>query len=75
MILEIWTVSIIILIVTYVILQGNISAKIVLESLFPTTFANNWYMTCYLLFYAIHPLLNKITTFKKSSFLGALHLS
>lgn len=60
MILEIWTVSIIILIVTYVILQGNISAKIVLESLFPTTFANNWYMTCYLLFYAIHPLLNKI---------------
>lgn len=34
--------------------------KLIVKSLFPTLFANNWYMTCYLLFYPIHPYLNKI---------------
>lgn len=60
MLTEIWAVSIIILILTYVQLHGNISGKIMIMSIFPTLFCNNWYMTCYLLFYPIHPVLNGI---------------
>lgn len=60
MVIEIWVVSIVIFIITYIILHGNISIGIIISSLFPTTFGNNWYMTCYLLFYPIHPILNSI---------------
>ena len=59
-VIEIWGVSIVIFIITYIILHGNISIEIIISSLFPTTFGNNWYMTCYLLFYPIHPILNRI---------------
>lgn len=58
MVIEIWVVSIVIFIITYKILY--ISIGIIISSLFPTTFGNNWYMTCYLLFYPIHPILNSI---------------
>lgn len=57
---EVWFVSIVILVVTLFIRQGNISSTFIICSLFPTTFTNNWYITCYLLFYPIHPLLNII---------------
>lgn len=60
MLIEIWTISIIIMVMSYVLLHGRISTKILINSIFPTTFANNWYMTCYLLFYPIHPILNNI---------------
>ena len=60
MLVEIWVISIIILVITYVILHGGIPAKMIIKNLFPTLFMNNWYMTCYLLFYPIHPLLNKL---------------
>lgn len=60
MVIEIWVVSIVIFIITYIILHGNISIGIIISSLFPTTFGNNWYMTYYLLFYPIHPILNSI---------------
>lgn len=60
MVIEIWVVSIVIFIITYIILHGNISIGIIISSLFPTTFGNNCYMTCYLLFYPIHPILNSI---------------
>lgn len=58
MLIEIWTVSLIILFIAFPILHGGISNGIMIKSLFPTLFANNWYMTCYLLFYPIHPFLN-----------------
>ena len=81
MLVEIWTISIIILIVTYVILHGGISAKILLKSVFPTLFANNWYMTCYLLFYPISPILNhvidrmnKVQLFRSASTLVILYI-
>lgn len=60
MLIEIWVISVAILIITYIIGHGNISKKIIVYSLFPTTFSNNWYLTCYLLFYLIHPFLNDI---------------
>ena len=34
------------------------SAKDIVKCLFPTTFANNWFVTCYILLYAVHPALN-----------------
>ena len=60
MLIEIWVISVTILVVTYMITGGKISAMIILKSIFPTLFANNWYLTCYLLFYPIHPLLNSV---------------
>lgn len=58
--LEIWSISVTILAVTYILRSGNIEVKMVVKSLFPTTFGTNWYMTCYLLFYLLHPILNEI---------------
>ena len=60
MLIEIWVVSIIILLITYPLVHGKISGKVLLKSIFPTIFSNNWYMTCYLLFYPVHPLLNRL---------------
>lgn len=60
MLLEIWNVSVVILAVTYLLRGGNIDAGILKKSLLPTTFSANWYMTCYLVFYLIHPALNEI---------------
>ncbi len=56
---DVWIVSVIILAVM-LIAQVNISGKNIVNSLFPNTFANNWYLTCYLLFYPIHVFLNRI---------------
>lgn len=39
---------------------GTLGAKELIQSLFPTTLGNNWYITCYLLLYAIFPLLNLV---------------
>lgn len=81
MLVEIWTVSIIILIITFVILHGGISTGILVKSVFPTLFCNNWYMTCYLLFYPISPILNfvidkmsKIQLFRSASALAILYI-
>lgn len=60
MLMDVWAVSIIILIVVYIIRNGNIGAKMIIEQILPTTFANNWYITCYLLFYPLHPFLNQL---------------
>ncbi|SEK38718.1 Acyltransferase family protein [Streptococcus equinus] len=60
MLLDIWVVSIIIFIIVYFLRSGNIGLVMILKQIFPTTFQNNWYMTCYLLFYPIHPFLNWI---------------
>lgn len=57
---EIWTVSVIILVACQFALQGNIAFSHIIKSFFPTTFSCNWYMTAYILFYAIHPFLNRI---------------
>lgn len=60
MLIEIWVVSVVIMLISLVIRHGNISFKLIIKSLFPTLFSNNWYLTCYLLFYPIHPFLNRI---------------
>lgn len=60
MLTEVWVVSAAILTITYIVCSGNINTKMIIKCLMPTTFANNWYMTCYLLFYPIHTILNQI---------------
>ena len=57
MVLEVLAVSLAML--ALMIVPGvHPSAKDVIKSFFPTTFANNWFITCYLMLYAIHPAIN-----------------
>ncbi len=58
MLVEIWFVSILILSIVLFIRQGDVSKSLIFRSLLPNTLANNWYLSCYLLFYSIHPILN-----------------
>ena len=59
MIIEIFSVSILILLISQIPLwKINISKEIRFQSLFPTTYLTNWYLTCYILFYLICPILN-----------------
>lgn len=37
-----------------------LGARDIVKSFFPTTFENNWFITCYILLYAMHPGLNWI---------------
>ncbi len=60
MLSEIWFVSMVILAVTMILRQGDVARVMILRSFLPTTLANNWYLTCYLLFYPIHPYLNTV---------------
>lgn len=57
---EVWFISVVIFFVTFLLRHGNLSWKMIITSCLPTTFTSNWYLTCYLLFYPIHPLLNSI---------------
>lgn len=60
MLAEIWTVSVLILIAVLFLRKGHLHGILVAASLLPSTFGNNWYLNCYILFYAIHPFLNHL---------------
>lgn len=60
MLLEVWSISAIILVITALLRPELIDKKSLIQSLLPTTLSNNWYITCYLLFYPIHTALNRI---------------
>ncbi|MBR6005257.1 MAG: acyltransferase family protein [Clostridia bacterium] len=57
LILNVWTVSVIILTV-YLASHHSVSAKTAVRCLFPTSWNNNWYITCYILLYAVYPYFN-----------------
>jgi len=57
LIFDVWVVNVGIMAV-FLLLGVKISKTDILRSFFPTTFDNNWYITCYLLLFIIHPLLN-----------------
>lgn len=59
MLLDVWIISILFLFL-FIILGESVPSKDIIKSIFPTTCNNNWYITCYLLFYAIFPYLNQI---------------
>jgi hypothetical protein len=61
MLVEIWAISVSCLVGETVIRGGIFSStEVVIKSIMPSTFGVYWYMTCYLLFYAIHGFLNQI---------------
>lgn len=58
MITDIWFISVIIAVI-YFLSPVNVAFSYLIRSLFPNILGNNWYTTCYLLFYAFAPILNK----------------
>lgn len=59
MILDVWIINMIVFGGLHAIgIQFQLSDTV--RTFFPTTFANNWYITCYLLFYLIYPFLNRM---------------
>ena len=45
-------------VIIFTLFRVDIKVSDIIKSLFPITFELNWFITCYLIFYAIHPLLN-----------------
>ena len=60
MIADVYVFSLLFLITVFITNNGNVDSKLIIKALFPTIFANNWYITCYILFCLLYPLLNKI---------------
>ena len=60
MFLEIWTISCAILLIMLIYTGGRINNKLIIKSLLPNFFTNNWYVTAYLIFYPLHTVLNRI---------------
>lgn len=58
-ILDVWLISILWFIPCFV-MGIKLNAKQIITEIFPTLFANNWYITCYIIFYLIYPYLNII---------------
>lgn len=46
--------------ISFSIVGMDINTKDFIKSFFPITFQNNWFITCYIMLYIIHPYLNKI---------------
>lgn len=56
----VWGASILILCLYLFIYPSCLTTKDIIKQIFPTCFANNWYMTCYIIFLFIYPWLNKL---------------
>ncbi len=68
--MDVWLVSVIILAIM-LIAQVDVSDNNIVRSLFPNFFFNNWYLSCYLVFYPLHVFLNRIIKqIDKKSLLG-----
>lgn len=44
----------------FLVMGYRFPAQVLIRQFFPVLFGNNWYITCYLLLYLIHPVLNII---------------
>lgn len=60
LLLEVWFISVIIFIVAMALQRGHLPKWVIYQSFLPTTFENNWYVSCYIAFYCIHGLLNMV---------------
>ena len=70
LIADIWVVSVLIFAITYA-LGCDLDRDSTLKQFFPTANANNWFLTCYILFFLLHPLLNRlIDTMKQKALLA-----
>jgi hypothetical protein len=77
---EVWCVSVAICCLC-VGIMGNVSPKLILYAFIPTTSGKCWYVTCYLLFYLMHVILNRVIDqidkaelFRSSFILAVLYL-
>lgn len=59
MVLDVWIISVMYLLL-FVVLGEKITIKDAIKSFFPTILNNNWYITGYLLLYAVFPYLNRM---------------
>lgn len=57
MLFDVWIISVAFLTVS-LCMGTNIGNYNIIKSIFPTSFSNNWFITQYLLIYAVYPLLN-----------------
>lgn len=72
LVFEIWTYSIIIMLVEYILKMGEISIK---ASIFPITYELYWFATTYVLLYILSPFINKlIKNIDKDTFIKLLLL-
>ena len=60
MIADVLTISVLWLLVPMITRVPFLNVKLIIKSLLPITFENNWYITCYILFYLASPFINKI---------------
>lgn len=60
LLIDIWVVSVIFFLTVFIIRKGALPVKTIIEQFLPTTLANNWYMTAYIIFLLAYPLLNVI---------------
>ena len=60
LVIDIWVFGVTVLLAFLVFGGFSIPLGDKVKSLFPTTFCNNWYCTCYILIYAAHRILNMI---------------
>lgn len=58
--IDVWAISVLWLAVVLIDRHGELPLKTIVKQLIPTTYANNWYMTCYIIFLLIYPLLNTV---------------
>ena len=56
----VWCISALILFIYLLTFPSCLTTKGLIKQLFPTCFANNWYMTCYIIFLFVYPWLNKL---------------
>ena len=57
---DVWVISMLVFMISACFIGLSSLKGAVINSVFPTLLSNNWYITCYLILYALHPLLNKI---------------
>ncbi len=58
--LTVWLLSALGLVIALLARKGNVDGALILKSLLPNLYANNWYISCYLLFYPAHVLINRL---------------
>ncbi|MCM1060953.1 MAG: acyltransferase [Eubacterium sp.] len=59
MISDVWVINVIFMTI-FLVSGTEIEIQDIIKCLFPTAFAVNWYITCYIILYFIHPGLNHI---------------
>ena len=60
MLLDVWVISVALFFPAYFLQHGEIAKKIIFRTFLPTTFSNNWYITCYMILCLLYPYLNLI---------------